>query len=244
TALRAMSGQGMELRSDTLSQPLGRSPKVKRRRPGDIRAEPGTSAADRDVERGAGACFHPLNAAGDDTRPAFLRALLLHPRPYRCARGVGGAVKRTFCGGSSGNSLRKKTSLSVQFTKAPALAIAGPSGSGKTESACRIARGYCGAGKKFLVIDTEEKRALYKKARYQPWDWIDFQPPFSPERYVDVLEAGKGYAAVVLDSGSHEFAGEGGLQYIHDETLKRLIKGDESKIEKMSPIAWSDAKQL
>ena len=59
-----------------------------------------------------------------------------------------------------------KDSLEVQFSKAPVVAIAGPSGSGKTESAMRLMRGYCGKDK-FVVVDTEEKRALYKKARYQ-----------------------------------------------------------------------------
>jgi hypothetical protein len=135
-----------------------------------------------------------------------------------------------------------KDSLSVQFTKAPAIAIAGPSGSGKTESALRLARGYCGKDK-FLVIDTEEKRALYKKARYQPWDWMDFQPPFSPENYVEALEAGRGYKAVVLDSGSHEYAGPGGLQDIQEEALERLCKGDESKIEKLTAPSWKEAKR-
>jgi hypothetical protein len=135
-----------------------------------------------------------------------------------------------------------KDSLEVQFSKAPALAIAGPSGSGKTESAMRLARGYCGPGVKFVVIDTEEKRALYKKARYQPWDWVDFQPPFTPENYVEVLEAVKHYPAVVLDSGSHEYAGPGGLQDIQQETLERMTKGNEARYEALTGPAWKDAK--
>jgi hypothetical protein len=139
------------------------------------------------------------------------------------------------------SSFQIKDSLSVQFTKASAIAIAGPSGSGKTESAMRLARGYCGKDK-FLVIDTEEKRALYKKARYQPWDWMDFQPPFTPEAYVEALEAGKGYKAVVLDSGSHEYTGPGGLQDIQQATLERMTKGNESRMEALSGPAWKDAK--
>lgn len=138
-------------------------------------------------------------------------------------------------------SFQIKDSLAVQFTKDPAIAIAGPSGSGKTESALRLARGYCGKDK-FLVIDTEEKRALYKKSRYQPWDWMDFQPPFTPENYVAALEAGKGYKAVVLDSGSHEYAGPGGLQDIHEATLERMTKGNEARMDALSGPAWKDAK--
>lgn len=139
-------------------------------------------------------------------------------------------------------SFQIKDSLSVQFTKAPAIAIAAPSGGGKTESAMRLARGYIGAGKKFVIVDTEEKRALYKKARYQPWDWVDFQPPFTPERYQEVLDAVKHYPAVILDSGSHEYNGPGGLQDIQQATLDRMCKGDESKAERLTAPAWKDAK--
>ncbi len=132
--------------------------------------------------------------------------------------------------------------LQVQFIKAPAIAIAGESGSGKTESAMRLARGYCGPGKRFLVIDTEEKRALYKKKRYQPWDWMDLQPPFTPENYIGALEAGKDYPAVVLDSGSHEYVSEGGLQDIAAEALNRISGGDPARAEKLTALAWKDAK--
>lgn len=135
-----------------------------------------------------------------------------------------------------------RPSLEVQFTKAPAIAIAGPSGCGKTESAMRLARGYCGTGERFCVVDTEEKRALYKKARYQPWDWIDFQPPFTPEACREVLEACKHYKAVVWDSGSHEYSGEGGLQDIQEDTLDRMAKGDFKRMEALSGPAWKDAK--
>lgn len=136
-----------------------------------------------------------------------------------------------------------RPSIEVQFTKAPAIAIAGPSGCGKTESAMRLARGYVGPGEKFVVVDTEEKRALYKKARYQPWDWIDFQPPFTPERYREVLEACAQYKCVVLDSGSHEYAGDGGLQDIQEEALERMAKGDFKRMEALSGPAWKDAKR-
>ncbi len=136
-----------------------------------------------------------------------------------------------------------RDSIDVQFTKAPAIAIAGPSGSGKTESAMRLARGYCGPGERFVVIDTEEKRALYKKERYQPWDWIDFQPPFAPENCREVLEAARGYRAVIWDSGSHEYAGEGGISDIAEDELEKLAKGDAAKMEKLIAPSWKNAKR-
>ena len=134
-----------------------------------------------------------------------------------------------------------RPSAGLAYNKAPLIAIAGPSGCGKTESAMRLARGFCG-GEKFAVIDTEEKRALYKNKRYQPWDWMDFQPPFSPEAYVEALEAVKGYRAVILDSGSHEYSGPGGLQDIQQETLERMSKGDHGRMEALSAPSWKDAK--
>ena len=139
-------------------------------------------------------------------------------------------------------SFQIKDSLEVVFSKAPALAIAGPSGSGKTESALRLARGYCGPGVKFCLIDSEEKRGLYKKARYQPWDWMDFQPPFSPERYAEALDAAKEYKAVILDSGSHEYFGEGGLQDIQAQTLERMSGGDPRRMDALTAPSWKDAK--
>lgn len=135
-----------------------------------------------------------------------------------------------------------RDSLGVQFTKAPAIAIAGPSGCGKTESAMRLARGYCGPGEKFLVIDTEEKRALYKKARYQPWDWLDFQPPYSPENCVEALKAATKYKAVIFDSGSAEYDGDGGISDIAHETLLRMSKGDQARMEALTGPSWKDAK--
>jgi hypothetical protein len=144
-------------------------------------------------------------------------------------------------------SFQIKDSLSVQFSKAPAIAIAAPSGGGKTESAMRLARGFVGSKEKFVIVDTEEKRALYKKQRYQPWDWIDFQPPFTPERYVEVLEAVKHYKAVVIDSGSHEYAGPGGLGDIQQDTLERMLRNvpeakKDARREALTAPSWKDAK--
>lgn len=135
-----------------------------------------------------------------------------------------------------------RPSAEMEIKKAPTIALAGPTGSGKTESAMRLARGYVGPQGKFIVIDTEEKRALYKKARYQPWDWLDFQPPFSPQAYRDALEAAKTYQAVILDSGSHEWAGDGGCADIQAENLERMSKGDAARAERLTALAWREPK--
>lgn len=135
-----------------------------------------------------------------------------------------------------------RPAVDVDFVKAPTIALAGETGSGKTESAMRLARGYVGPNGKFLVIDTEEKRALYKKNRYT-FDWLDLQPPFSPQNYAGALEAGRGYQAVIVDSGSHEWAGDGGMQDMHDEVLERMAKGDPAKMERLNASAWKEPKR-
>jgi energy-coupling factor transporter ATP-binding protein EcfA2 len=135
-----------------------------------------------------------------------------------------------------------RPSAEVDFTKAPTVAIAGPTGSGKTESALRLARGYVGPKGKFLIVDTEEKRALYKRDRYQPWDWMDLQPPFTPQNYIGALEAAKGYDAVIVDSGSHEYSGPGGMQDMQLEDLERMSRGDAAKMERLTAPAWKRAK--
>src|SRR6266852_50509 len=135
-----------------------------------------------------------------------------------------------------------RPSAEVSFQKAPTIALAGPTGSGKTESAMRLARGYVGPKGKFLVIDTEEKRALYKRTRYQPWDWMDFQPPFTPAAYMAALEGGRKYDAVIVDSGSHEYTGPGGMQDMQLEDLERMAKGDAGKMERLTAPAWKRAK--
>lgn len=131
----------------------------------------------------------------------------------------------------------------VAFTKGAVIAVAGPSGSGKTESLMRLARGYCGPEKRFCIIDTEEKRALYKRARYQPWDWVEFPPPFSPEATRAVIESVMDkYDVVILDSMSAEYTDEGGLEDIALAELERLAKGDPDKMEKLIAPSWKKAK--
>lgn len=139
-----------------------------------------------------------------------------------------------------------RPSISEDINKAPLIAIAGPTGCGKTESAMRLARGFCGPDKKFCIIDTEERRALYKKARYQPWDHLDLKAPFSTERYVEALDAARtaGYAAVIIDSWSHAWDGEGGASEQAEDAIEAMVqKMGAAKAEKLTPLAWKEPKR-
>ncbi len=102
----------------------------------------------------------------------------------------------------------------------PALiAIAGTTGSGKTFSGLLVAAGLVGDNGKVGFIDTEMGRGamyadepLIKQALPQGYDIIELTPPYSPARYLEALNAfvAAGYHAVVIDSTTHAWEGEGG----------------------------------
>ena len=124
------------------------------------------------------------------------------------------------------------------------IALAGTTGSGKTESAMRIARGIVGTQGKFAVIDTENRRALNKRSRYE-FDHLDFRAPYSPDNFkgaIDAAERAK-YGALVVDNFSHEWFGEGGCSDIQEEALEKMSKGDMDKAVKLTALAWKAPKQ-
>jgi hypothetical protein len=89
------------------------------------------------------------------------------------------------------------------------LAIAGPSGSGKTMSALRLAQGI---GGKIAVIDTENGSASLYADRFE-FDTLPLYPPYTTEKYLAAMDAAvrAGYELVIIDSISHQWAGEGGV---------------------------------
>lgn len=118
------------------------------------------------------------------------------------------------------------------------IGLAGASGSGKTYSAMELATGMCG-GKRFAVIDTENGRAKFYADTFA-FDHLDLQPPFRPKNYAESVKAADeaGYTVIVVDSMSHEHAGEGGLLEWHDEELTRIAGEDYKKRERSNMAAW------
>lgn len=106
--------------------------------------------------------------------------------------------------------------------------LAGGTGSGKTMSALRVGTGLAG-GQRFAVIDTENGRALHYADQYK-FDHARLDPPFRPERYAEAIKKADadGYPVIVVDSASHEHAGEGGLLDWHDEILRDEFGGRQS----------------
>lgn len=128
------------------------------------------------------------------------------------------------------------------------IGIAGPSGGGKTMSAMRLAQGMAG-NKPFAVIDTEAGRAKHYADQFT-FDHADLVSPFSPQHYAEAIKAADaaGYPVIVVDSFSHEHAGEGGLLDYHEAELERMAGQDWKKREACKMAAWikpkSDHKRL
>ena len=118
------------------------------------------------------------------------------------------------------------------------LGLAGPSGSGKTYSAMRLAAGIAGQ-RPFAVIDTEAGRAKHYAESFA-FDHADLAPPFRPSAYLEAIAAADqaGYPVIVVDSCSHEHAGDGGMLDWHEEELERMTKGNLERRDACNMAAW------
>lgn len=110
------------------------------------------------------------------------------------------------------------------------IGLAGGTGAGKSYSAMRLATGLS-AGKPFAVIDTEAGRAKHYADDFR-FDHGDLEPPFRPDAYADAITAADsaGYPVILVDSFSHEHAGDGGLLDWHEEEFQRLGGRDAVKM--------------
>jgi AAA domain len=118
------------------------------------------------------------------------------------------------------------------------LGVSGGTGSGKTFTAMTTGTGMAG-GRPFAVIDTEAGRALHYGDRFK-FDHGDLKPPFTAERYTDAIVAADkaGYPVIVVDSMSHEWAGDGGCLDQHDAELDRMAGTDWKKRDAANLAAW------
>lgn len=117
------------------------------------------------------------------------------------------------------------------------VCLAGGTGSGKTYSAMRLASGIAG-DKPFAVIDTEAGRAKHYADAFQ-FDHGDLMPPFRPSAYQEAIVAADqaGYPVIVVDSMSHEHAGEGGILDMQEAEFQRLGARDSVKM-----LSWAKPK--
>jgi len=98
------------------------------------------------------------------------------------------------------------------------LGISGASGFGKTYSALQLAHGMTQDWSKIAVIDTENSSAsLYSDLGN--FNVLNLSKPFSPERYIEAIEICEKsrMEAIIIDSITHEWQGDGGCLQIHDQ---------------------------
>lgn len=131
------------------------------------------------------------------------------------------------------------------------VGIMGPPSSGKTYSAYELAVGMQSVtGGDIGVIDTEAGRALHyiEKFRKKAAGRIlhmPFEAPFAAIDYVEAIHhcADQGCKVVIIDSASHSHDGPGGLLEQHAAEVERLSRGDASKADGVSSLAWTKPKQ-
>lgn len=144
----------------------------------------------------------------------------------------------------------KKAKRSLAYLK---LGIAGPSGSGKTLSSLLMAYGLlkeeypnstdAEIWDKICVIDTENRSAsLYvgnviHGITLGEYYAIDLTPPFTPQSYMDAIEACEqgGIKVLIIDSLSHAWSGEGGMLDMQGKVASRTGN---------SYTAWRDVTPL
>lgn len=172
-------------------------------------------------------------------------------------------------------AVRDKTSVII--------ALAGASGSGKTFTAILIALGLAYPGmspgeilaaiaaegkSRIAFIDTEGGRGLHYapgagekpdfKATF-PFEYAEIVAPYTPEAYQDAITSADkaGFHVVILDSTSHEYESEGGIQEIADVAEEGILKPGKTLADTegndgwkawavkpvKSPGNWKDAKK-
>lgn len=116
----------------------------------------------------------------------------------------------------------------------PALiALWGESTSGKTYGAILLARGLVGPKGKIVLIDTENRRSKVYSDLAGGWDHMDFQPPFSPERYIQAMSTAEkaGAKVIIIDSASHVWEGQGGVLSMAEAVNQQgLLKWQKPKL--------------
>lgn len=119
------------------------------------------------------------------------------------------------------------------------IGLAGSSGSGKTYSALVLAKGLAGDAP-IAMIDTESGRSKAYADDFK-YDVGELPPPFRPQAYEDAIvtiDKLRKYAVIIVDSASHEWAGEGGILDWQEELLDNMAGSDYHKREACKMSSW------
>lgn len=126
------------------------------------------------------------------------------------------------------------------------LGVGGPSRSGKTFSALRIAAGIASVvGKPIFLIDTDNEFALDYAGDFK-FQHVDFQPPFTPERYMAAVQycVDQDAGVIVVDHMTHEQTGPGGVLERQQAVEGELAEKWRTTREKAKAASWNLAKTL
>jgi len=107
------------------------------------------------------------------------------------------------------------------------IGLSAPSGAGKTYSALLIAYGITGDWGKVALIDTESGSGeLY--AHLGDYNTMRLDAPYSPERYIEAIQACEdaGVEVIIIDSTSHEWEGKGGCLQINENIAQSKFRGN------------------
>lgn len=107
------------------------------------------------------------------------------------------------------------------------IGLSAPSGAGKTYSALLIAYGITGDWSKVALIDTESGSGeLY--AHLGDYNTMRLDAPYSPERYIEAIQACEeaGVEVIIIDSTSHEWEGKGGCLQINENIAQSKFRGN------------------
>lgn len=132
----------------------------------------------------------------------------------------------------------------------PVLAcIYGPTGSGKTFSGLLLAAGLAGPSGVVGMVDTEKKRgslyaddpAIRAAMPGGKYKRVDLSAPYTPACYIKALKAleAAGCTVALVDSGTHEWSGEGGCCDIAEQNkLGGLPNWAKAKLEHKRFLAY------
>lgn len=118
------------------------------------------------------------------------------------------------------------------------ISITGGSRSGKTVTALRLATGFAGKKGKIAAIDTEGRRMSHHAKKFK-FDVHNMQAPYSPHLFAEAAESAQasGYSALITDSFSLEWNGEGGVTSIYEREFAKVGRNP-----KKSDVCWAIAK--
>ena len=134
------------------------------------------------------------------------------------------------------------------------IGIGGPPGGGKTGTALRIAKGIQRVrGGRIKVLDTEGRRAAkFLQQRIgdsepMEFDHLAFLPPHGSDDYREAIKQNlEDAACIVIDTGSDEHEGEGGMLDAKERWVDRFLdekeRDDWKARDRVSQAAWAKVK--